>query len=245
MVSTQPEAADAHRRAVSAMFGRIARWYDFLNHFLSAGVDIWWRRQLLNAAAPAWKDGAAVMVLDLAAGTLDVTKGMLKRSPTLRVASLDIAAPMLRRGLRKITKEERQRFLPGVADGRALPLADHSVAAVTIAFGIRNIVPRPAAYAEVLRTLKPGGLFCILEFGSGKAPILRGLYNLYLRKLLPLLGKLVSGDAEAYSYLAETIEKFPDAATLGEELRSAGFVDVTWRKLTLGIVYLHVGRAPE
>jgi len=242
---TAPLSADAHRRAVSAMFGRIAGWYDFLNHFLSGGIDIWWRRQLLNAAAPAWQDGLPVVVLDLAAGTLDVTAGILRRSPTARVAALDIAAPMLRKGLGKISREDRQRMLPGVADGRCLPLADASVSAVTIAFGIRNIVPREAAYAEIRRVLKPGGRFCILEFGSGRTRILRGVYNVYLRRILPAMGKIFSGDPEAYRYLADTIEKFPDARTLGQELESAGFVDVRWQKLTWGIAYVHVGVAPQ
>ncbi|AGW13245.1 ubiquinone/menaquinone biosynthesis methyltransferase [Megalodesulfovibrio gigas] len=236
---------DAHRRAVSAMFGRIAGWYDFLNHFLSGGVDIWWRRQLLNAAAPAWQDGRPVIVLDLAAGTLDVTAGILRRSPTARVAALDIAAPMLRKGLGKISREDRDRMLPGVADGRVLPLADASVAAVTIAFGIRNIVPRDAAYAEIRRVLVPGGRFCILEFGSGRTRILRGLYNVYLRRILPAMGRIFSGDPEAYRYLAETIERFPDAPSLGRELEAAGFVDVHWQKLTCGIAYVHVGVAPK
>lgn len=244
-VSTPDQSpATAHRRNVSAMFGRIARWYDFLNHALSGGVDIWWRRQLLHAVNSMLQQGRPAIVLDLAAGTMDVTRGLLSRSPTARVASLDIAAPMLARGLQKLSREDRQRVLPGIADGRQLPLADQSVDAVTIAFGIRNILPREAAYAEVLRVLRPGGRFCILEFGSGKAPILRGVYNLYLQRLLPVLGKVVSGDAKAYSYLAETISAFPEAAALGEELRGAGFVDISWRKLTCGIVYLHVGHAP-
>lgn len=227
------------------MFGRIAGWYDFLNHFLSGGVDIWWRHRLLHAAAPAWKSlGRPARILDLAAGTLDVTVGLLRRAPTARVAALDIAAPMVRRGLRKLSREDRHRVLPGVADGRHLPLADASVDAVTIAFGIRNIVPREAAYAEIRRVLVPGGRFCILEFGSGRTPILRGVYNLYLRRLLPVMGKIFSGDPEAYRYLADTIERFPDAAALGAELVAAGFEQVRWEKLTFGIVYVHVGIAP-
>jgi len=111
---------------------------------------------------------------------------------------------------------------------------------VTIAFGIRNILPRAAAFAEIFRVLKPGGRLCVLEFGSGRTRIWKGLYNLYLNRLLPLAGRLVSGDAGAYRYLAETIAAFPAAGELAEEMRAAGFNRVLWLPLLSGIVYIHV-----
>ena len=116
--------------------------------------------------------------------------------------------------------------------------------AATIAFGIRNIRPREAAYAELLRVLKPGARFCILEFGTGKRRIWGGAYNFYLTQVLPGFGRLVSGDAAAYRYLADTIRAFPDEEALAGELTRAGFVDVTHKALASGIVFVHTAVRP-
>ena len=153
---------------------------------------------------------------------------------------MDFSEPMLRRGQRKIRAASNGRIQPVVADGRALPARAQCVDCVTIAFGIRNIRPREAAYQEVLRVLAPGGRFCILEFGAGRKKILRGVYNVYLLHVLPLVGRLFSGDPQAYRYLAETIQEFPDAGKLSLELKRAGFARVYSVPLTLGIVQLHV-----
>jgi demethylmenaquinone methyltransferase/2-methoxy-6-polyprenyl-1,4-benzoquinol methylase len=221
---------------VSGMFGRIAGWYDFLNHFLSLGMDILWRKRLVDAVEP----GATGRFLDLAAGTLDVTRELKRRHPRCRVLALDFARPMLEKGLPKI-EGCKYDVQPVLADGRALPLAAQSVDGATIAFGIRNIRPREAAYAEILRVLAPGGRLAILEFGSSRRPIWKGVYNFYLHRLLPLVGRVVSGDATAYSYLAETIADFPTATELEDELRAAGFVNVSHRPMLSGIVNIHVG----
>ncbi|HML62964.1 MAG TPA: class I SAM-dependent methyltransferase, partial [Solidesulfovibrio sp.] len=126
-------------------------------------------------------------------------------------------------------------------DGLRLPLPDASVAGATIAFGIRNIRPRPDAFAELVRVVRPGGRLVVLEFGTGKRRLWGGAYNFYLRNVLPIIGKLVSGDDEAYRYLAETIREFPDEGTLAEEMRRAGFQEVSYRAMTGGIVFLHAG----
>lgn len=228
------------------MFGRIAPFYDFLNHALSLGQDVRWRRALVRAVPPAdriLKRGD--LVLDLAAGTLDVSRGLARQHLGVRVAALDFARPMLARGAsRKLGHGLDTRVFPVQADGRRLPLPDACLDGATIAFGIRNIVPREECWAEVLRCLKPGARFAVLEFGTGKKRVWRGLYNFYLNRLLPLVGKLVSGDAKAYRYLAETIKSFPHEEALAEEMRAAGFTDVTYRPMTSGIVFLHVGTKP-
>ncbi len=235
------EITGAHRehgRKVVDMFSRIAGWYDFLNHFLSAGQDVYWRYRLARAAKPA-PDGA---VLDLAAGTMDVSVELLRQYPGIKVAALDFTYEMLSQGkASKLRKGRENHIFPVRADGRALPMPDESVDAATIAFGIRNILPREAAYREVLRVLKPGGRFCILEFGTGSRRVWKGFYNFYLDKLLPLIGKIVSGDADAYRYLADTIRSFPDERRLAAEMVSAGFERVYHVPMMSGIVFLHVG----
>ncbi|WP_031388385.1 ubiquinone/menaquinone biosynthesis methyltransferase [Desulfonatronum thiodismutans] len=232
-----------HGRRVVGLFGRIAPWYDFLNHFLSLGCDVVWRKRLRRCV----RVHRANRVLDLAAGTLDVSREIVRHMPNVDVVAMDFSEPMLRRGQRKIRGKgdergmpSRPRIQPVVADGRALPARDECVDCVTIAFGIRNIRPREAAYREVLRVLTPGGRFCILEFGAGRQKILRGFYNLYLHRVLPLIGRIFSGDPQAYRYLAESIQEFPDAGTLCGELLQAGFARAYSVPMTFGIVQLHI-----
>ncbi len=230
-----------HGTAVAGMFGRIARFYDFLNHFLSLGLDILWRKELVRHLGLA--DAQKTPVLDLAAGTLDVSLEIAKKHPGRPILAADFALPMLRRGQEKLGTDAGV-IQPVLADGRFLPMKDASVAAATISFGIRNIKPREAAYAEILRVLKPGGRFCILEFGTGKRRIWGGLYNFYLTTVLPACGKLISKDDKAYRYLADTILAFPAEEELADELLRAGFEKAYYRPLASGIVYLHVGVKP-
>lgn len=227
-----------HGRRVSGLFDNIATWYDFLNHFLSLGQDIYWRNRLVRTVRP----GPTGVVLDLAAGTLDVSREILRQHPGLKVLSLDFSLPMLVRGQKKVAGVPA--ICPVQADGRLLPLPDGCVDAVTIAFGIRNILPRTDAYREILRVLAPGGRLCILEFGTGQARIWQGLYNFYLGTVLPRVGRFFSRNPEAYQYLADTILAFPNASVLAGELRDAGFDQVGCEALSSGIVYIHVARKP-
>lgn len=230
-----------HDSAVAGMFGRIASLYDFLNHLLSLGLDFHWRRVLVRNI-PEEKSGT---VLDLAAGTLDVSIAIARRYPQALVPALDFCHPMLERGLVKSTRRHLPQIMPVTADAKHLPLPDNSVDCITIAFGIRNIKPRKAAFAEMLRVLKPGGRACILEFGSGQERIWGGLYNFYLGRILPAIGKLCSGDSGAYAYLAETIRAFPPAGQFEDELRDSGFTRAWHCKLTSGIVCLHMAEKGE
>lgn len=227
-----------HGKHVAGLFDGIAGWYDFLNHFLSLGLDRSWRKSLVATVRP----GPAGRMLDLAAGTLDVSREILRRYPTQRILALDFSRPMLRKGVGKI--EPGEPIFPVQADGRALPLPDACVDTVTIAFGIRNILPRDQAYAEILRVLTPGGRLCILEFGTGQARIWGGLYNFYLTHVLPRIGRLFSRDPQAYRYLADTITAFPPARELAGELRDAGFATVGYHPLCSGIIYVHVAEKP-
>lgn len=219
------------------MFGRIARFYDLLNHVLSLGIDCYWRR-VLAASVLA---GPNHRFLDLAAGTLDVSFALRRRYPGCEVLALDFCLPMLVHGQKKLARHRERHISPVAADGKHLPLPDNAVDSVTIAFGIRNIVPRIEAFREMHRVLTPGGRACILEFGSGRERIWGGLYNFYLNRVLPGIGNLVSHDQSAYSYLSRTICEFPSALELAREMEEAGFVRVQYTKLTSGIVCLHVG----
>jgi len=227
-----------HGKKVSGLFDNIAAWYDFLNHFLSVGQDVYWRRRLVRYV----RSGPTGAVLDLAAGTLDVSVEILRQNPALRVLSMDFSQGMLSRGKAKIAKYPA--IIPVQAYGRALPLPDACVDTVTIAFGIRNILPRTDAYKEILRVLAPGGRICILEFGTGQARIWQGAYNFYLGTVLPRVGRFFSKNPEAYQYLADTIRAFPNARTLAAELLDAGFAQVSYQPLSSGIVYLHVAQKP-
>ena len=228
-----------HGKRVSSLFDNIATWYDFLNHFLSLGQDIYWRYRLVRTL----RTGSTGAVLDLAAGTLDVSREILRRHPAQKVLSLDFSRAMLCSGKKKIANQPS--IFPVQADGRALPLPDACVDTVTIAFGIRNILPRTEAYSEILRVLAPGGRLCILEFGTGQARIWQGAYNFYLGKVLPRVGRFFSKNPEAYQYLADTILAFPHASALAKELRNAGFDKVGYQALSSGIVYIHVAQKPS
>ncbi len=228
--------------AVGSMFGRIAGVYDFLNHFLSLGIDRNWRRELALLACP----GQSGIIADVASGTLDVALALLNAHPDATIPAIDFCPRMLHIGQKKInTPQKRQRILPCAGDALGLPLSDSCVGSLTMAFGIRNIRERVTAFKEMLRVLEPGGKACILEFGSGQEKIWGGLYNLYLERILPAVGALVARDAAAYSYLAATIRAFPAAEALACEMEVAGFENVGYRKLTSGIVCLHWGFKPS
>lgn len=182
-----------------------------------------------------------MQVLDLACGTFDVGLALLKKEPKAKVVGVDYTFNMLKAGKQKIAKA-RKSVHPIQGDGRNLPFKDDFFDAVSIAFGIRNITPRKLAYAEIWRVLKPGGKFFILEFGSAKQKIWKGLYNFYLARILPFLGGMFSKDIEAYKYLAKTVQEFPLPKELAEELEEAGFKEVDYLPLTSGIVYIHWGK---
>jgi demethylmenaquinone methyltransferase/2-methoxy-6-polyprenyl-1,4-benzoquinol methylase len=224
--------------AVNSMFGRIARRYDIANLLLSCGIDSYWRRRLVSAVERRQPRD----VLDLATGSGDVAFALSRKlTNKASITGMDFCQPMLDRA------EAKKRTAPGAqfenisfrqGDGLALPIADESYDAVTIAFGLRNLADRERGLREMRRVLRPGGHLFVLEF-SQPAPWLRPIYYFYLRHVLPLIAGLVTGDREAYVYLNETIGEFPDRQALAKEISRAGFAGVTPRPLTFGIVALH------
>jgi demethylmenaquinone methyltransferase/2-methoxy-6-polyprenyl-1,4-benzoquinol methylase len=224
--------------AVNSMFGRIARRYDLANLVLCGGIDTWWRRQLVTAV----KRQNPRDVLDLATGSGDVAFALSRRlEPTVAITGMDFCQPMLDEAEEKKHAAGAGRFAnvafrPG--DGLALPLADASVDAITISFGLRNLADRAQGLREMHRVLRPGGRLFVLEFSQPQAWF-RPLYYFYLRRILPGIAGLLTGDREAYVYLNNTIGEFPDRAALSAEIRAAGFSAVRDRPMTFGIVALH------
>jgi demethylmenaquinone methyltransferase / 2-methoxy-6-polyprenyl-1,4-benzoquinol methylase len=225
------------RAYVQAMFADIAPSYDLLNHLLSFNIDRRWRRQAIRALG--WERRADGVYLDLCAGTLDVS-AELAAQPGFRgcVVGADFAEPMLRAGRTKVRGMSVQ---PVTADALSLPLASASCSGAIVAFGVRNLADLDAGLVEVGRVLKPGARFVILEFTTPPSRVVRAGYHLYFHRILPRIGGLISGNRGAYRYLPESVAHFPAAPELAERLRAAGFRDVTWRSLTLGIAALHAG----
>jgi len=225
------------RRYVRRVFSEIAPRYDLLNHVLSLNVDRAWRRAALGELA--WQRRPDGVFLDLCAGTLDVA-ARLAHSPGFRgvVVAADFAEPMLRAGTGKAPPHAA---LPVAADALELPLADGSVAGAVVAFGIRNVAGLDAALREVHRVLARDARFVVLEFSTPRAPLVRAAYHAYFHAVLPAVGRLVSGHRSAYSYLPESVANFPAGEELAARMRAAGFHEVRWRPLTLGIAALHVG----
>ena len=221
------------------MFDAIAPRYDLLNHVLSAGIDRRWRTRAIQSLSLTGRE----TLLDVCTGTADVA---LQARGAARVVGVDFAGAMLAFGRRKIrdAREDRRiRLIRG--DATNLPVADGSVDAVTVAFGIRN-VERPArACAEMARALRRGGRLAILEFGVPRLPGISTLYLWYFKQLLPRVGRLVSGHTAAYSYLPASVGTFPPPAAFMRVLADAGFTDVRADSLTFGIVYLYTARKVE
>jgi len=204
---------------------------------LSAGIDVIWRRKTVDLLdpQPSWK------VLDLATGTGDLGFEVASRDQTIEVTGADVSVGMLRRGYAKgLSRNERVGFLAGDAEG--LPFPDALFDGVTIGFGIRNVAELDLGLCEIHRVLKPGGRVAILEFSKPATPILRGLYFLYFKRVLPLVGKMVSRDPKAYTYLYESVMLFPEGDIFCQHLTDAGLTSVEHFRLTFGIASIYIGR---
>lgn len=226
------------RAYVRDAFERIAPRYDLLNRLLSFGIDASWRRRALQTLD--WRRAPAGQYLDLCAGTLDVA-ATLARQRGFRgyIVGADFAAPMLAAGA---GKAPRSVVGPVGADVQQLPLRDATMDGATVAFGLRNVAALDAALREAHRVLASGARLVILEFTTPRWPVVRGAYHLYFHHLLPAIGGAISGHPSAYRYLPASVAHFPSESELADRMRAAGFVDVRWRSLTLGIAAIHSGR---
>lgn len=220
------------------MFGRIARRYDLANRLLSGGMDIWWRRRLVAAVRRARPHD----VLDLATGSGDVAFALSRGLPAeVRINGMDFCQPMLDEAELKKSAAGPGRYANisfRQGDGLALPLADESVDAVTISFGLRNLADRARGLREMRRVLRPGGRLFVLEFSQPHAWF-RPIYFFYLKRILPRVAGWVTGDRGAYDYLNDTITEFPGREALAAEIRAAGFSTVSASAMACGAVALH------
>lgn len=219
---------------VSAMFDKVAERYDLLNDALSLGLDRLWRKAVAGAVAA----GPGELVLDLAAGT--GTSSRAFTTAGARCIACDFSLGMLTVGARR--PHPAVAFVAG--DALALPFRDAAFDAVTISFGLRNVADTGQALRELLRVTRPGGRLAICEFSHLPAPRLNALYEQYLARALPLIARKLAADAEAYDYLAESIKDWPGQRQLADLIAAAGWDQVGWRNLTLGIVAVHQARRP-
>ncbi|NDD26155.1 MAG: bifunctional demethylmenaquinone methyltransferase/2-methoxy-6-polyprenyl-1,4-benzoquinol methylase UbiE [Actinobacteria bacterium] len=214
--------------AVAAMFDSVAKSYDRTNDLLSFGQDRIWRKKVLKEVDP--KPGQ--VVLDLAAGTGSSSIVFLK--PGVRVIASDFSNGMLEVGRQRHPELE---FV--FADAMKLPFENNSMDAVTISFGLRNVEKPKVALQEMLRVLKPGGKVVICEFSRVTFPVIRNLYEFYLKKVLPRLSSLLAKNSAAYDYLADSILAWPNQQQLASWLTDAGFTDVNYKNASLGVVAIH------
>lgn len=223
---------------VRNMFNRIAGNYDFLNHFLSLGIDVYWRKRLVKLL----KRKQPKTVLDIATGTGDLAIAISKRLPEARIIGADISEKMLEVGQKKIVKKRLQeRILLEEGDSEALKYEDEYFDAVTVAFGVRNYENLDHGLKEMYRVTKKEGQVFILEFSKPTAFPIKQIYNFYFKTILPLLGKGVSKDQSAYTYLPESVQSFPDGTDFLDHLKKVGYKNVKSSTLSFGIASIYSG----
>ena len=231
------EGGDEKRAYVRTVFEQIAPRYDLLNHLLSLNIDVLWRRRALRTLG--WTRLPAGRYLDLCAGTLDVGAELTRQAGFSGfIIGADFAVPMLQAGTGKAS---RDRLAPVGADAQQLPLGTGSMDGAVVAFGIRNVASLDVALCEVFRVLAPGARFVILEFTTPRSRVVRTLYHFYFHHVLPFVGGLISGHRTAYKYLPQSVAHFPAESELARRMTAAGFADVKWESLSLGIAAIHVG----
>jgi demethylmenaquinone methyltransferase/2-methoxy-6-polyprenyl-1,4-benzoquinol methylase len=241
MTLSAPTPGAPEKAAVRSMFNRIAPRYDLVNRLLSGGTDVRWRRRCIDALALT----GPARVLDVCTGTADLLLELLRRDPRHRALGVDLSGEMIQRGRDKLRRRDvGDRGAVAEGDAERLPVADVSCDGAVVAFGIRNVSDPLAALSEMRRVLRPGGVAVVLEFSMPKGLLLGRLYRLYFQRILPALGALISGDAGAYRYLPDSVDRFASPAELGSLMGQAGFQQVAWQPLTWGVAYLYRGVRP-
>ena len=237
-VTPYQNSSATKKEQVADMFNKIAPRYDFLNHFLSFGIDILWRKKAISLL----KKQAPKNILDIATGTGDLAITALSLNPD-KITGVDVSEGMLAFGREKIKKQKLENTIELISgDAENLPFADNTFDAITVAFGVRNFEHLDKGLMDMYRVLKPGGTTVILEFSNPTKFPIKQLYALYSKNILPKMGKMISKDNSAYSYLPASVKAFPCGEDFLTVFRNAGFKETQAISLTLGIASIYVGR---
>ena len=231
------DAQESKKSQVAQMFNSIAGKYDFLNHFLSAGIDIYWRKQAVKIMG----QNKPALLLDIATGTGDFAIEALQLNPE-KIIGVDISEGMLAVGQEKIKKKNLTGKIElQLGDSENLTFADNTFDGTMAAFGVRNFENLNQGLSEMYRVLKPGGRIVVLEFSKPQGFPFKQVYNFYFKQILPVFGKLISKDQAAYTYLPESVQAFPDGADFINILKQVGFKNTQWHSLTFGISSIYTG----
>lgn len=237
-VKPYKESSLSKKEQVATMFDNIAGNYDFLNHFLSLGIDIFWRKRLVRKLQKQKPQN----ILDVATGTADLAIAMMKIKP-FNVVGIDISNGMLEVGRKKIKQQDLEKTIQlQQADSEDLPFEDATFDAVTVSFGARNFENLQKGLSEMARVLKPGGKIYILEFSKPTLFPFKQLYDFYFKFVLPLIGKLLSKDNAAYSYLPESVKAFPHGKELNSIIENCGYTNAKNYPLTMGIASIYTAQ---
>ncbi|MCK5846201.1 MAG: bifunctional demethylmenaquinone methyltransferase/2-methoxy-6-polyprenyl-1,4-benzoquinol methylase UbiE [Bacteroidales bacterium] len=225
------------REKVENMFDNIANNYDFLNHFLSFGIDYYWRNKVLNII----KSHDPKSILDIATGTGDLAI-LASKSNAERIVGIDISQNMLNVGIKKIEKKGLDNLITmQQEDSEDLSFDDNTFDLAMVAFGVRNFENLEKGLGEIKRVIKPGGILIVLEFSQPRSFPMKQLYAFYSNNILPTFGKIISNDASAYTYLPESVKRFPAFSDFTKIMDSVGFKNTSYKSLTSGISSIYIG----
>lgn len=226
------------KEQVAEMFNNISHRYDFLNHFLSMGIDVLWRKKAISYL----KKEQPKLILDIATGTGDLAIEALSLNPE-KVTGVDISEGMLAVGREKLKRKNLEDKIElKLGDSEKLAFEDNKFDAITVGFGVRNFENLEKGLADIFRVLKPGGTFVVLEFSKPETFPVKQLYNFYFNSILPIFGKVISKDNSAYTYLPESVKSFPDGENFTRLLTKTGFSATKMKPLTFGIATIYVGK---
>jgi demethylmenaquinone methyltransferase/2-methoxy-6-polyprenyl-1,4-benzoquinol methylase len=226
------------KKQVAQMFDSIAVKYDFLNRFLSGGIDIWWRKKAITQLISLHPK----IILDVATGTADVALMTYKLLQPKKIIGIDISVGMLDLGRKKIQDQGLSNVIElQTGDSEQIHFANNYFDAITVAFGVRNFENLNLGLQEMLRVLKPGGKLVVLEFSKPKKSFFKGLYQFYLSKMAPSVVQIFSSDKKAYQYLNNSVQAFPEGQTFLNIMHEAGFTQTYLQTLSLGICTIYCG----
>jgi demethylmenaquinone methyltransferase/2-methoxy-6-polyprenyl-1,4-benzoquinol methylase len=229
---------DAKKQQVADMFNNISSNYDLLNRVLSAGIDVRWRKKAIKMLKPYQPK----LILDVATGTADLAIEALSLQPE-KIIGIDISEGMLEFGRKKLVQADKNKVIELMTgDSENLPFADATFDAVMVSFGVRNFENLEKGLTEIYRTLKKGGVLLVLEFSKPKQFPIKQFYGLYSQYILPFIGKTISKDSSAYTYLPESVAKFPEGKDFTNILEKIGFHHTQCTPLTFGISSIYIGQ---